>query len=220
MKFYGSIFSPFVARVALVIREKGLDITLEYPPGGDMKSPEFLAISPFGKVPAMVLDDGTPMIESEVICEYLDEIHPAKPILPADPLARAHVRTLSRAVDLYILAPLLPLLGQANPATRDEAVVTQKLADLDKGLKGLEKLATPDPWLAGADFTLADAAFIPTGFFLDRFMPAFGRPEPLADLPKLAAAWAHAKSLPENQTLIKEMGEALQAFFKRRAAQG
>lgn len=58
MKLYGGIASPYVARVAMQARLKGLDIECLDAPGG-LKSPEFLAISPLGKIPAFEIDGKT-----------------------------------------------------------------------------------------------------------------------------------------------------------------
>src|SRR5262245_57237412 len=99
--FYGS-GSPFAWRVHLALEEKGI----EYEPvllsfqGGDLKKPEYLAISPHGKVPAIV-DGGTSLYESQVILEYLEERYPAKPLLPPDLAARALVRIEEAECVLY-----------------------------------------------------------------------------------------------------------------------
>ena len=85
MKLYGVLLSPYVTRVLLAVRYKGLDIPLAPPPGGGLKSPEYLAINPYGKMPALEAD-GAAIIESEVICEFLDERFPEKRILPGSDL--------------------------------------------------------------------------------------------------------------------------------------
>src|SRR4029079_540525 len=59
---------------------------------GDLKKPEYMAISPHGKVPALVDDDGTALYESQAILEYLEERYPERPLLPRDPAGRAGVR--------------------------------------------------------------------------------------------------------------------------------
>ena len=81
MKLYGSLVSPYVARVVLAARAKGLDLAPEAPPGGGIKSPEYLAINPMGKMPALE-DGGQCIAESAVILEYLDEAYPQTPLMP------------------------------------------------------------------------------------------------------------------------------------------
>ncbi len=61
----------------------------------ETKTPEFLARSPAGLVPVLELEDGTALSQSLAIIEYLDEVHPAPPLLPADPAGRARVRALA-----------------------------------------------------------------------------------------------------------------------------
>lgn len=217
LTLYGTKLSPYVARVLLTVRAKGLDVTLAEPPGG-LKSPQYLAINPFGKMPALVDGDAS-VIESEVICEYLEDRFPQNPILPGDALARARSRTVSRAVDLYVLPALLGLLGQMNPVTRDKPLVEEKLAELRRGMDGLEALLL-GPWSAGPTLTLGDCALVPACFFLERFLPAFGKIRALGDHPKMAQVWDVARGDPTVAGLLAEMGDAMDDFLRRRAANG
>lgn len=218
MKLYGAPLSPYVARVLLAIRFKGLDIPVVPAPGGGLKSPDYLAINPYGKMPALDAD-GTAIIESEVICEFLDERFPQKKILPGDDLARARARIISRAIDLYVLPALLGLLGQMNPATRDLKLVADKLAELKRGRDGLETFIDA-PWCMGDAFTLADCALVPACFFMEKFMPAFGGLDVFADHPRMGAVWRHAQNDPLVANLVREMTDALGDFMRRRAANG
>ena len=219
MKLFGAAVSPYVSRVLLAIRWKGLDIPLEDPPGG-MKSPEFLAISPYGKVPALDAGDGAVIVESEVIAEYLEDRFPERPLLPADPLGRARSRTVSRAVDLYVLAPMTALFAQTNPATRDQAAAAAKLAELRRGLDGLERLVAgpwaPGPWAVGTGRSLADCALAPTFFYFRTLLPAFGEGDMLSGYPRLAALAARLDADPDAARLMEEMSASLAAFLKRR----
>ena len=62
---------------------------------GEHRSPEFLKINPLGAIPALIDGDGDPITQSLAILEYLEEIHPEPPLLPADPRGRARVRSLA-----------------------------------------------------------------------------------------------------------------------------
>ncbi|MFV3076019.1 glutathione S-transferase family protein [Niveispirillum fermenti] len=218
MKLYGALLSPYVARVLLAVRFKGLDIPLVPAPGVGLKSPEYLAINPYGKMPALETD-GTAIIESEVICEFLDERFPERKILPGDDLARARARIISRAADLYILPALLGLLGQMNPVSRDARLVAEKMAELKRGRDGLETFID-GPWCMGTGFTLADCAMVPACFFLEKFLPAFGGLDVFADHPRMGAVWRHAQNDPMVADLLKQMNGALDDFMRRRAANG
>lgn len=216
MRLYGAALSPYVARVLLAIRRKGLDVALSPTPGGGLKSPAYLAINPYGKMPALT-DGDVHVIESEVICEYLEDRHPERPLLPPDAPGRARSRTIGRSVDLYVLPPLQGLIGQMNPATRDTTATDRHMAELAKGLAGLETFLT-GPWSLGGTMTLADCALVPACFYLERFLPAFGKLDPFAPYPKLAAVWATAKADPMVARLLEEMGRSLEEFMRARAA--
>ena len=77
--------SPFAARVRAALYYKGLPFTLIAPPAAGLKCPEFLALNPMGKIPLLVLDDGSSLPESETILEYLEDAYPDRPLRPADP---------------------------------------------------------------------------------------------------------------------------------------
>ncbi|MCW5652233.1 maleylacetoacetate isomerase [Hydrogenophaga sp.] len=100
MKLYSYFRSSASFRVRIALGLKGL--AYEYVPvhiaRGDHKLPAFGEVSGEGLVPVLELDDGTRLTQSMAIIEYLDEMHPAPALVPADPIARAHVRALSQIV--------------------------------------------------------------------------------------------------------------------------
>ena len=90
MKLLGAIASPYVTRVLMFARLKGIDLVREeVPGGGSPRSDEYRALNPIGKIPSLMTDDGLCLAESEVICEYLEDLHPEPSGFPADPLGRA-----------------------------------------------------------------------------------------------------------------------------------
>ena len=102
LKLYGFPVSNYTNMVELALLEKGLpyEYVLTFPD----QTPEFLAKSPRGKVPAL----GTPkgfISETNVILDYLEDSGEGKPLLPADPYARATVRALMKEIELYIELP-------------------------------------------------------------------------------------------------------------------
>jgi glutathione S-transferase len=114
-----------------------------------------------GKVPILETDGAT-LTESGVICEYLEDAFPQKPLLPKDPVARARVRELITHLELHMelvgrrLYPAVFFGGKASDETREQV---QK--DLAKGVRTLQRLAKFDPFIAGKELTLADcAAFV------------------------------------------------------------
>ena len=139
MKLYGAIASPYVTRVLMFARLKGVDLALENTPGGSPASDDYRALTPIGKIPSLEVD-GKVIPESEVICEYIEDMYPDPSGLPADNFDRAVSRTVSRIVDLYWAPPVSGLFRQINPATRDQAVVDEKAAEITKALQRLEKV--------------------------------------------------------------------------------
>ncbi len=218
MKLYGALASPYVARVVMSARHKGLELEPAFPPGGGLKSAEFLAINPLGKIPALD-DGGRVLVESAVILEYLEEKFPQKPLLPADPYDRARVRTLARFVDLYLAPHASVLLRQMNPATRDAAVVEPARAALAQGLGHFEPFVV-GPYAAGASLTLADCTMLPTfDLVLNRIAPAFALPDPLASLPKLAAWWSTMRRDAFCARMLADIDVAVREFMARMAQQ-
>jgi glutathione S-transferase len=212
MKLYNLNLSNFATKCRIVVFEKGANIELADIPGGNPKSPEYQKINPLGKVPALQTDDLV-IAESEIINEYLEEKYPSPPLLPKSPEDRAKVRFLTRLNDLYLDPPFRALFPQLNPKTRDEAVVSAKLAELQERLDLLETILPSNGFAFGADFTLADCAIAPTMFFLTNLMPAFGAKPPTESRPKVAAWWTHVQTRPSVSKAIGEMGVALKAMM-------
>jgi len=109
LTFYYGSGSPYAWKVWLVLEHKAIpyEFRLLSFDGGDTKTPEFLAVNPRGRVPA-ILDDGFALWESSAIAEYLEERYPQSPLLPKDVKARATARRLSAEAEAY----LGPCVGQ------------------------------------------------------------------------------------------------------------
>ncbi len=208
MKLYNMNLSNFATKSRLVIYEKGLNVEMVTP---DSHSPEYLKINPLGKIPTLDAD-GTVILESEVINEYLEEKYPTPALMPKSPEARAKVRVLSRFHDLYLEPPLRAMFGQLNPKTRDAKLVDEKLADIATRLDQLDRMLPESGFACGNDFTLADCAIAPTMFFITNLTPAFGAPSPFAGRPRLEAWWKHVQTRPSVKKGLGEMGEALAAM--------
>lgn len=112
-------------RAALNLKGLAYDYVAHHLRKGEHRAPDFLAVNPQGLVPALVTEDGSTLIQSLAIIEYLDETHPEPPLLPADPLDRARVRALAYAIaceihpvnNLRILAYLKSTFGADEAAT-------------------------------------------------------------------------------------------------------
>ena len=212
MRIYGAILSPFVCRVLLALRHKGVKHEVIMPEDG-IKTPEYLAMNPLGKIPTMK-DGATVLPESSVICEYIDEKYPKKSIIPATPKAAAMARLLATISELYVQNPATALFRQRDPETRDKAVVEEKLAELDQGLEVLgHYLDAKGPWAMGKRFTVADCFALPALFFVQLAIPGFGVKDPLAKHKKVKKYWNSLKRTPLTKQVIKEMNAEAKQFF-------
>ena len=150
---------PFVQRAAIVLSEKNvafdrIDIDLSAKPDW------FLAISPLGKTPVLRVDGQHVIFESAVICEYLDETKEPR-LHPADPLARARHRAW-----IEFASATAADVGGLSMAS-DEQAFDRKRDDLAAKFAQLE--LDHEPYFAGADFSLVDAAFAPMFRYFDTF---------------------------------------------------
>ncbi|KAJ1286975.1 hypothetical protein BS78_03G394000 [Paspalum vaginatum] len=163
LKLYGMPMSPNVVRVATVLNELGLDF--EIIPvdlrAGAHKQPDFLALNPFGQIPALVDGDDV-LYESRAINRYLATKYggSAAQLVPASPSAQLEVWLEVESHHFYPNAsPLVfqllvrPMLG----GSPDEALVEKHAAQLAQVLDVYEARLAGSKYLAGDEFTLADA---------------------------------------------------------------
>lgn len=124
LTFYYGSGSPYAWRVWLALEHKQLPYEQKVMSfsAGDLTKPDFLAINPRHKVPAIV-DDGFALYESQAILEYLDERYPAPPrLLSGDLRRRAVIRRIIQEADQYLSAAFDPLLEQIFFTARDNGI--------------------------------------------------------------------------------------------------
>jgi glutathione S-transferase len=215
MKLYGSIASPFVARAVLTARFKGLDLALSDAPGGGIKSPEYLAINPLGKMPALS-HDGRHIAESQVICEYLDDVGRGPALMPRDAMDRAQVRLLCRLTDLYLLKDVGSFFRNMNPATRNAAELEAARDGYTKALAHIEHFMGVGPYALAGEVTIADCVLYPSFVMMNGILPICGIPDPFADKPILARWWQMMSAHPVASLVGKQQTEAFMAFMNAR----
>jgi glutathione S-transferase len=213
MKLYNLDLSNFASKTRIALYEKGVNFEKVNPPGG-LGSADYKKVNPLGKVPALVLDNGQLIAESEVINEYLEDKYPEKPLLPKDAEGRARVRSFTRFHDLYLEPPLRALLPKLFGQKLDDKFVEEKVAEINSRLDQLEAMIG-SPCAAGSTFTLADAALAPTIFFMTNFLPAFGSKGPGEGRPKVAAWWKAVQEQPSVKKVLGEQQAALAAMQKK-----
>jgi len=153
LKLYGVPLSNYFNMVKHALLEKGLafeEVLMR--PG---QEPDFLAISPMGKVPVLETVHGF-LTETDAILDYLDEAYPATALFPADPFARAKVRQLMKTQELYVESPAHELIGALFGREVDPHIIANSQPAVRKGLAAVGRLAQFSPWIAGSDFSNAD----------------------------------------------------------------
>jgi len=186
--------AAYRTRIALALKglaygQQGVDLRT-----GAQKSEAFVALNPQGMVPALEVD-GAVLTQSPAILEWLEEAHPAPPLLPADPVARAQVRAMAALIgcDIHPLNNLR--VGKALRETfgADQAAVDSWAARwITPGFEALEALVARHGagWCFGAAPTLADCYLIPQIYSARRFNV------PLDAFPRLLAIDAAAARHP------------------------
>jgi glutathione S-transferase len=196
MKLYTVDLSPYAARVRMQIYAKGItDIVFEGP-GEHWGLPKFRERFPIGRIPVLDID-GDLIPESAVIAEYLEDIYPEPSLLGATPRETAHIRTLARLGDVYIinnmfmLSRLTGALGRQSPAAARDDTVTEELAgEVMRNIRALDKYIGTDGFACSGRITLADCALVPGLFFVETVLPVVGIDVPIPAAPNVAAYWA------------------------------
>jgi glutathione S-transferase len=167
MKLYLFSIAPNPTKVHLYLAEKkagGCEIDLELATvdllKGEQRSDAHLARNPFGRVPVLELDDGSHLLESLAIIEYLEELNPEPSLIGSTPIERAQVRALERIADFGVLYSSGIIVHTTNSpvgyppspetAARFRSMITQPLGYLDG------QLADGRPFVAGDRPTIAD----------------------------------------------------------------
>ena len=161
--------------------------------GGLNRKPDFRAINPQMRIPALKLDSGDVLIQSLAIIEYLDEVHPQPPLLPRDGLERAKVRALAQVIacDIHPLNNTSPLrylkneLGQ--PQERIDAWYRHWVVE---GFEAVEALIGLGRYAFGNEVTLADVCLVPQVYNARRFNVSLER------FPRIVAVDAACRELP------------------------
>lgn len=158
LRLHGFAVSNYYNMVHLALLEKGLAFETVKVYGS--QSEEFLAISPRGKVPVLQAEHGY-LSETGAILDYLEDLGQGRPLLPAEPFARAQVRALMREIELYIELPARSCYAEAFFRTPVDAPIKDKArAELQAGIAALRRHGRFAPYVAGEQFGLADLYFL------------------------------------------------------------
>ena len=160
MKLLGSLTSPYVRKVRVVMAEKKLDFQLDLE---DVWGTEdVLKSNPLGKVPCLVMEGGEAVFDSRVIVEYLDTLSPVGKLIPPPGRERIEVRTWEALadglLDASILARLEATWGGRTAAQRSQVWIDRQMSRVTAALASMSQGLGEKPWCSGNHFTLADIA--------------------------------------------------------------
>jgi len=210
---------PYVERSRIVLLEKEVPHDVEFIDLAN-KPAWFLAVSPMGRVPVLIVDD-RPIFESMIINELIEELYPRPSLFPADPLERAEARAwIVFANDVVMPGNVAAMMALAGGYTGD--ALDHPLAALRDAFAKLERQVARGggPFFMGSAFTLVDAAYAP---FFRRWQEAegWGKPESrlLGGFPAVSA-WAHALLAHPSvaNAAPKDVGPRTRRAFADRAA--
>ena len=160
MKLIGSLTSPYVRKVRVVMAEKKLDYQheLEDVWGSD----KILKSNPLGKVPCLVLPGGEAIFDSRVIVDYLDTRSPVSRLIPESSRERTEVRTWESLADGILDAAILARLEQTwsgrADGERSQSWIDRQMRKIDASLTAVSTGLADKPYCTGIHLSLADIA--------------------------------------------------------------
>ncbi|HSD37025.1 MAG TPA: glutathione S-transferase [Rhodocyclaceae bacterium] len=170
MKLIGSLTSPYVRKIRVLLLEKNIpfELVIDSPWEPSTRVSDF---NPLGKVPALVTDDGETLFDSNILAEYIESL--ASPagtpqFLPSERAAALRVRQLVMLADGISDAGVAIFLERKRPADKQDAAwIARQQGKIARGLDALESRARAATWLGVDNMNLADIAACCTLLWLD-----------------------------------------------------
>ncbi len=187
MKLYDGGRAPNPRRVRIFLAEKGISVPVENVDLGtqQQRSPEYTAINPLQRVPALVLDDGTIITESMAICRYFEALRPDPPLFGRGAKEEALVEMWTRRIELNLYAAVSAVFRHLHPAMRAMEQQVPEWGEANKPrvyhfLEFLDRELKDRLHVAGDTYTVADITALVSVDFMRPAKLAF--PQDLAHL--------------------------------------
>ena len=197
MRLIGSLTSPYVRKVRIVLAEKKLDYKFELDDPWSAQ-PIVVESNPLGKVPCLVLEAGEALYDSRVIAEYVDTLSPVGRLIPERGRERAEVRTWEALADGLMDAAIAARMElhwpHRQPEQRCPAWVERQLGKVDSSLAAMSRALGEGNWCVGLHLSLADIACGCALHYLDFRFPEIAWRERHANLLRLADKLARRPS--------------------------
>lgn len=197
MKLVGSLTSPYVRKCRAVLAEKKIDyeFVIDVPWAENTRVP---TLNPLGKVPVLVLDDGSTLFDSRVIAEYLDSVTPNNRMLPSPSRERISIKRWEALADGIVDAAVTIVLESKRPEEmRDRAWIARHQSKITNGLAALSADLGDHAWCYGNGLTLADIAVGVALGYLSFRMPALEWREAHENLARLYDKLMHRPSMAD-----------------------
>ncbi|WPB56857.1 glutathione S-transferase N-terminal domain-containing protein [Xylophilus sp. GOD-11R] len=162
MKLIGSLSSPYVRKVRIVMAEKKLDY--QFVPENPWAADSAVSASnPLGKVPCLIMEGGEAVFDSRVIVEYLDTLSPVGKLIPSTGRERAEVKTWEALADGVMDAGVLARLESGGydgrtESQRSQVWIDRQLSKIDDGIKAMARGLGDKPFCSGVHISLSDVA--------------------------------------------------------------
>jgi glutathione S-transferase len=177
VKLYSSKLAPSPLKVLIFLKEKAIFDQVEIIDLDlgklEHKTPEYKAIAPNSKVPALVLDDNTIILETTAICRYLESLYPEPNLFGENPIEIASIEMWYSRVTYELMVPLMhgfrhthPHMSQMEDQNQEYGLAQRKLAI--KALDAYDEIMAAREYIAGERFTYADIQMVTSLQFLVR----------------------------------------------------
>ena len=177
MKLYSSKLAPSPLKVLIFLKEKGIFDQVEVIDLDlgklEHKTPEYKAIAPNSRVPALKLDDDTTILETTAICRYLESLYPEPNLFGENPIEIASIEMWYSRVTYELVVPLMhgfrhthPHMSQMENQNQEYGLAQRELAV--KSLDAYDKIIASREYIAGERFTYADIQMVTSLQFLVR----------------------------------------------------
>src|SRR5215467_13799459 len=198
MKLIASLTSPYARKVRIALAEKKIEYELveAFPWAPDTTVPEH---NPLGKIPVLVLDDGTNLFDSRVIVEYLDTVSPVSRLIPEPSRQRITVKRWEALADgICDAASTIVLEGRRPAKVQSKDWIDRQRLKIDRGVAELAAELGERPWCNGEAYSLADIATGCALGYLDFRHPGIDWREQYPNLVKLAEKLAKRASFADS----------------------
>jgi glutathione S-transferase len=200
LRLIGSLTSPYVRKVRIVMAEKRIEHYLDLE---DVWAPDtkIQDANPLGKVPCLIMEDGGAVFDSRVIVEYLDTMTPVSKLVPPNGRERAEVRTWEALADGVIDALILTRLEQTQRPSdhQSQKWIDRQMGKVNAGLAAMSRGLGEKPWCNGHGYTLADIAVGCALGYLDFRFPHIKWRDSYPNLAKLQEKLLARPSFAETQ---------------------